>query len=172
MTNYFDFFNLPVSPRVDQAQLKKTFYANSRRFHPDFHTLADGQTQDDSLEQSTLNNKGYKVLKDDDQRLRHLLELHDALGEEGSNKMPQAFLMEMMDLNETLMELRTGGDPALRGKVDAMINDLEGHLRSEVHELLHTYDDATATPEQLAKLKDYYLKRRYLRRLREQTPEV
>jgi molecular chaperone HscB len=32
MSNYFEFFNLPLSPKVDKALLKKTFYANSKRF--------------------------------------------------------------------------------------------------------------------------------------------
>lgn len=172
MINYFDFFGLPLSPGIDKAELKRRFYANSKRFHPDFHTLAGEDAREEALEQSTLNNQGYKILTDDDRRLKHLLDLKGVLGEEGSNKMPQAFLMEMMDINEALMELQFDENPAARKKVDKMIDDLEADFDEEVKTVLNHYDDATVSPEDLEKLKDYYLKKRYLRRLRQQTPEV
>lgn len=172
MTNYFHFFDLPVSPTLDAAALKRTFYANSKRFHPDFHTLADEAAREEALEKSTINNQGYKVLADEDRRLKHLLELKGVLGEEGSNKMPQAFLMEMMDINEALMELQFDDDPAARAKIDAMIADLEAGFYADVTDLLNQYDDATVSEAELEKLKDFYLKKRYLRRLKQQKPEV
>lgn len=172
MTNYFKFFGLPLAPTVDQAALKRTFYANSKRFHPDFHTLEDAATQEVVLEKSTLNNQGYKILRDEDRRLKHLLELKGILGEEGSNKMPQAFLMEIMDLNEALMELEFDDDPAARARVDKIVAELEAGFEAEVAGLKASYDDATATAADLAKLKDYYLKRRYLRRLKQRRPEM
>ncbi len=172
MTNYFNFFDLPVSPAIDKAELKKRFYANSKRFHPDFHTLAGDEAREEALEQSTLNNQGYKLLTDDDRRLKHLLDLKGVLGEEGTNKMPQAFLMEMMDINEALMELQFDEDPTARAKVEKMIADLEYSFDQEVAEVLNHYDDATVSSEDLEKLKDYYLKKRYLRRLKQQSPEV
>lgn len=172
MTNYFQYFNLPTSPRVDQAALKKQFYANSKRFHPDFHTLAGEEAQEEALEQSTINNQGYKTLTDDGLRLKHLLDVKGILGEEGSNKMPQAFLMEMMDINEALMELQFDDDPAARTKVEEMINGLEADFDRDVADVLNHYDDGTVSETDLEKLKDYYLKKRYLRRLKQQTPEV
>ncbi|MCX8212267.1 MAG: Fe-S protein assembly co-chaperone HscB [Lewinella sp.] len=172
MINYFTYFNLPVSPTIDQAALKKQFYANSKRFHPDFHTLAGEKAQEEALEQSTLNNQGYKILTDADRRLKHLLDIKGALGEEGTNKMPQAFLMEMMDINEALMELQFEDDPAARVKVDGMIGGLEAGFDEDVAKVLNHYDDATVSKVDLEKLKDYYLKKRYLRRLKQQAPEV
>jgi molecular chaperone HscB len=172
MINYFHFFNLPVSPTLDLAALKRTFYANSKRFHPDFHTLEDEAAREEALEKSTINNQGYKVLADDDRRLKHLLDIKGVLGEEGSNKMPQAFLMEMMDINEALMELQFDEDPVARTKIDAMIGALEADFHADVADLLNHYADATVSATDLEKLKDYYLKKRYLRRLKQQAPEV
>ena len=172
MPNYFEFFDLPPAPRVDQAALKKRFLANSRAFHPDFHTLADEATQQRALEQATLNNQGYKILRDDDLRLKHLLEVRGLLAEGSNSQLPQSFLMEMMDLNEARMELEFDDDPAARARVDGMIDELEAGLRTTAAPVLDHYDDATATPADLAALKDYYLKKRYLRRLRQQEPEV
>lgn len=172
MTNYFKFFGLPVSPTVDQAALKKVFYANSRKYHPDFHTLEDEAAREASLEKSTINNQGYKVLSDEDRTLKHLLDLKGILGEEGSNKMPQAFLLEIMDVNEALMELEFDDDPAARAKVEQMIAGLEAGFRCEVGDLLENYDDATTNDAELQRLKDYYLKKRYLLRLTNRNPEV
>lgn len=167
MTNYFSFFNLRPSPILDEAELKKTFYANSKRFHPDFHTLEDEATQRDVLERSTLNNQGYKILADEDSRLKHLLEVRGVLGEEGSNQVPQDFLMEIMEVNEALMELEFEDDPSVRLKVTGLIDQLDADLRREVADILENYNDDTATQAELDQLKDYYLKRRYLLRLRE-----
>ncbi len=166
MTNYFDYFGIPVSPSVDKADLKKKFYANSKRFHPDFHTLKSEAEREAALEQSTLNNQGYKLLLDDDRRLHHLLTLKGVLGEEGSNSVPQDFLMEIMEVNEALMELEFDDDPAAREKVNSLINALAADLEQSVAELINQYDDATVSPESLEQLKDYYLKKRYLLRLR------
>jgi molecular chaperone HscB len=167
MTNYFSFFNLRPSPTLDEAKLKQTFYANSKRFHPDFHTLEDEATQQDVLEQSTLNNQGYKILADEDSRLKHFLEVRGILGEEGSNQVPQDFLMEIMEVNEALMELEFEDDPSVRLKVTGLIDQLDADLRRDVADTLENYDDDKATQAELDQLKDYYLKRRYLLRLRE-----
>lgn len=166
MTNYFTFFNLPLSPTVDQAVLKKTFYANSKRFHPDFHTLKSDEEREEALEKSTLNNQGYKILANDDKRLKHLLEVKEVLGPEGSNSVPQAFLMEIMEVNEALMELEFDDDPAARQKVNTLIEELESDLRQSVTNLINNYDDSTVSNAELEQLKNYYLKRRYLLRLR------
>ncbi len=166
MTNYFKFFGLPTAPTVDQGALKRTFYANSKQFHPDFHTLSDAATQDDALERSTHNNRGYKTLRDDDLRLKHFLEVHAQLGEEGTNTVPQDFLMEIMEVNEALMELEFDDDPAAREKVMGLIAQLEGDLEAEVEPVIEAYDPEAPSPAALTSLKDYYLKRRYLLRLR------
>ena len=173
MSNYFEFFNLPLSPKVDKALLKKTFYANSKRFHPDFHTLKGAEEQDEAMEKSTLNNQGYKILNNPDKALKHLLELKGTLGVEGSNSVPQDFLMEIMDVNEALMELEFDGDPAAKEKLQTLIDNLETELEQSVADLVNQYDDATVSPADLEKLKDYYLKKRYLLRLRSKgAPEM
>ncbi len=167
MTDYFSFFGLRPSPTLDQATLKKSFYANSKRFHPDFHTLETEAAQQEVLENSTLNNQGYQILADEDLRLKHLLELRGALGAEGTNRVPQDFLMEIMEVNEALMELEFEDDPIVREKVSGLIDQLDAELRETVARTLEQYDDSTVSDAEVEALTDYYLKRRYLLRLRE-----
>ena len=103
--NYFEFFEIPISFKVDEAALKRIFYANSKKYHPDFYTLESEEKQAEILELSTLNNQAYKTLSDFDKRMKYILDLKEILAEEGQNQLPQSFLMEMMDINEVLMEL-------------------------------------------------------------------
>ena len=66
MINYFKHFGLPVRLNLNQAELRKLYYHNSRKYHPDFFTLENNAKQDEVLRLSTLNNEAYNVLKDDD----------------------------------------------------------------------------------------------------------
>ena len=76
------------------------------KHHPDFFTLDGIEKQMEALEVSTLNNKAYNTLKDFDRRLKYILEEKSVLKEEGSNNLPQEFLMEMMKVNEAVMDLQ------------------------------------------------------------------
>lgn len=167
MTNYFAFFDLPISPNLDQTELKKRFYANSRRFHPDFFTMESEAKQAEILELSTLNNQAYKALQNDQSRLQHLLELKGALAEEGQNQVPQDFLMEVMDINEALMELEMEEDPSLRSGTIAAIQKLQEEIKADVAPIMAHYDDKTASEIELKQLAAYYLKQRYLVRILE-----
>ena len=165
MINYFDFFGIPLSPSLNGAELRRQFLANSKKYHPDFYTLEGEIKQAEILELSTLNNQAYKVLKDDDQRLKHLLEIKGVLAEEGQNSVPQDFLMEMMDINEGLMELEFEPDSEKVEAVKTAVEELENNMLAEVQSIIDHYDDQSVTAEELNSLKDYYLKKRYLLRI-------
>lgn len=167
MINYFTFFELPIAPALDQAELKRRFYANSRRFHPDFYTMEHEEKQAEILELSTLNNQAYKVLQNDESRLKHLLELKGALEEEGKNQVPQDFLMEVMDINEALMELEMKEDASLKAQTAEAIRQLKKEIKTAVNPIIAQYDDKSATAIELKQLAAYYLKQRYLLRIEE-----
>ena len=165
--NYFEFFAIPVSFQVDEAQLKRTFYANSKKYHPDFYTLESTEKQEEILELSTLNNKAYKTLKDFDARLKYILEWKGILGEEGQHKVPQDFLMEMMDINEALMDLKMDPNEEQLAKTRAQVENLEKELMDGILPVLSSYTGAEEQEGDLQKVLDFYLKRRYLLRIRQ-----
>ncbi len=168
MVNYFEFFGLPAVPMLDEQDLRRRYLANSKRYHPDFHSLEDEAKQAEVLELSTLNNQAFKVLKDFDQRLHHLLELHGVLAEEGQNTVPQDFLMEMMDINEGLMELEMmdGGEEQHK-VVSEQISTMETSLREDIQDVLEGFQEKSPGEKELNVLKDFYFKKRYLLRIRE-----
>lgn len=164
--SYFKFFGIPVSLSIDNSLLKQKFYTNSKSFHPDFFTLDSVEKQMEALEQSTLNNKAYNTLKDFDSRLKHLLEIKNVLQEEGNNSLPQEFLMEMMDVNEAVMDLQFDFDEAKYSELLIEVDTAKASLRSHIKAIIPKIGDQI-TAEDLAELKDYYLKSRYLIRLEE-----
>jgi len=167
LVNYFEFFELPVAFCLNEADLKQRFYRNSKKFHPDYYTLHSEEKQDEILELSTLNNQAYRTLSDFDLRMKYVLELKNALADEGKNKLPQEFLMEMMELNESLMELESGFDQLTSDRLRQQVKNLEEKSLNAILPLLENYDDKTVVPEDLHVVKDFYLKKRYLLRFLE-----
>jgi molecular chaperone HscB len=163
--NYFEFFGIPISFKIDKSALKRTFYANSKKYHPDFFTLESEEKQTEILELSTLNNEAYKTLNDFDKRLKYILDIKGILEEEGQNKLPQTFLMEMMDLNEVMMELQFDYSEAEAEKVKQMVEAKEQEIYAEVADIIEAYDEKNTPDSELSKVKDYFLKKRYLLRI-------
>ncbi|MEO0778490.1 MAG: Fe-S protein assembly co-chaperone HscB [Bacteroidota bacterium] len=165
--NYFEFYELPLRFELDTAALQQRFYANSKKYHPDFYTLTDAAKQAEILELSTLNNEAYQTLRDPDRRMAYLLRLQGALGDEGQNKIPQDFLMEVMDLNETLMELEFDYDAAAYERVRGEVAALEEALWRAIAPRVVAYRGEAGQAADLEAIKNYYLKKRYLLRIRE-----
>lgn len=163
--NYFEFYEMPITLKIDAADLKKKFYQKSRALHPDFHTQATAEKQAEILELSALNTEAYKTLSNFDARLHYFLTLKGELTEENKNEMPQDFLMEVMDINEALMELEFDFDEQKFSEVEKQIKGIENELVSDISPLLESYDDTEGTAEQKKKLKIFYLKMRYLLRI-------
>ena len=164
--NYFEFFNLEPSFYLDENLLRKAFLQNSKKYHPDFFTLESEEKQAEILERSTYNNEAYKTLKDFDKRLYYILELNNVIEEEGKNTVPQDFLMEMMEVNEALMELEFDFNPIKKEKLENQLDALEQNLLNSIESNLKGYTSTTKS-ENLNPVKDYYFKKKYLIRLRE-----
>ena len=165
--NYFEFYDLPISFLLDEGALKKTFYANSKRFHPDFFTLEGEEKQNEILELSTRNTQAYKTLSNVDSRMKYILDLKGVMAEEGKNKLPQDFLMDMMDINEAIMELEFDFDETAYQKILADAQNIESQLFEEIKPILESYKENVTHDLDLEKVKIFYLKKRYLLRILE-----
>lgn len=165
--NYFDFYNLPVAFNVDATALRRIYLDNNRKFHPDFYTLASPAQQEEALERSTRNNEAYKVLSDPDARMKHILDLYGLWEEEGQQTaaLPQDFLMEMMDMNEELMDLEMEYDAAKHALLQQQLHALETQMTNEITQVTDRWSPETGTVEELAAVKNFFLKKRYLLRI-------
>lgn len=149
---------MPVSLQVDKTALSKKYFELQKQFHPDFFTQADEDDQKEALEKSSQVNKALKVLQQQEETIKYVLQLKGLLENNEKYALPPGFLMEMMELNEKLVE----EDPAtFRQEVAG----LESSLKDDVNDIIDNYDDATITTEMLLKIKEYYFKKKYLHRI-------
>jgi molecular chaperone HscB len=132
--NYFEFFSLPPKLEIDTAALEKSFYALSRRLHPDRFPGKSATEQDAALRESSLLNDAYRTLRDPIARTEYLLKLEGVELEEQSKAateaaratgkakqqiVPPDLLEEAFELNMQLEEMRAAkkmgeDDPQLR----------------------------------------------------------
>lgn len=169
--NHFQFYDLPIQFELDEAALRRTFLRLSKQYHPDFYTLDSDEKQAEILELSTRNNEAYKTLKDPNKRLHYILQIKGLI-QEGTGNLPQAFLMEMMDLNEAVMELQIDYSTDQHTVLKTQLQQQRQALRHDIASLLKEYNDTQATKEQLEAIRDYYYKNRYLQRLEENLNKV
>lgn len=152
--NYFELFDIPVSFRTDKADLARKYFELQKKYHPDFFAQATAEEQAEALERSSDVNKALKVLRNEEETIKYVLQLKGLLEEEEKYQLPSTFLMEMMDLNE---------DPS--GNSVENINHLEKELYAEVSGIIENYDDAHITTADLLKVKEYHYKKKYLQRI-------
>ncbi|MCC6410994.1 MAG: Fe-S protein assembly co-chaperone HscB [Saprospiraceae bacterium] len=165
---YFEFYGLPQTLNLDEGQLRRLFYQKSKEHHPDVHTLANEDVQAQNLDLASFNNDAYRTLSNPTLRLKYVLQLHGLLGDEKQlTKLPADFLMEMMELNETMADLEFEPNPEKLNKLNRDVDELEQSLDNQINTLLLQWSIETNQPGDLEKLQDYFLKKRYLLRIRE-----
>ncbi len=169
MTDYFAFYGLPVTFHPDAALIKQKFYELSKKYHPDFYINESEDKQSEVLELSTLNNKAYQLLGNPQKRLQYILELKGMIQEGEGYKLPQDFLMEMMDINEALMDLQFDPDAARLEELKKEVDGVEVALTAKIDALTVSFDNLNEEQQSLvlAQIKDLYYRNKYLYRLRE-----
>jgi len=118
-TTHFELFGLPLTFDVDMTQLDSHYRELQRAAHPDRFANASDQERRISMQQATQINEGYQILKDPLRRGRYLLELGGYRFDDGPHTNNDVeFLMEQMELRESLGEVREADDVfAALGKV-------------------------------------------------------
>ncbi len=167
---YFDFYNIPVSFIIDEKKLRSLFLRKSKELHPDFHTLESEEKQQEILDLSTLNNEAYKVLSDKNKRMEYILKNMELVGEGVKNTVPQEFLLEMMDINEEIMELQFDYNENKHKHLLALVQQKEEALEEKGLTILAAFD--SSNPETAIPIRDYYLEKKYLIRLRENVMQI
>ena len=168
MPDYFTLFSLPPHLHLDLHALEKTFYAQSRKLHPDRFAAKPAAEQQAALAVSSQLNDAYRTLRDPILRTEYLLslqgiqleeqsraatELAKSTGTQKKQVAPPDLLEEAFELNMALEEMKMDPDPnvradlqAARTKFTAMLAETQQQLES----LWTKWDaavDADDTPE-------------------------
>jgi molecular chaperone HscB len=131
--DFFTLFSLPRHLHIDTAALEKSFYAQSRKLHPDRFAAKPAAEQDAALAASSQLNDAYRTLRDPIARTEYLLSLEGiqleeqsraatdaakAAGTEKRQVAPADLLEEAFELNMALEELKMGDDPDARAQLE------------------------------------------------------
>ena len=161
--DYFEIFSLPPHLTIDTAALEKSFYALSRKLHPDRFAARPIAEQEAALAESSRLNDAYRTLKDPIARTEYLLKLEGIELEEQSSAatatartsgtqkkqvVPEDLLEEAFELNMQLEEMRMAkkmgeDDPQLRKDLESAKRDFDANLATTDADLarLHTQWD-------------------------------
>lgn len=165
---YFELFEIPVQLKVNTASLSKKFFALSKKFHPDYFANENEEAQAEALEKSALLNKAWKTFQNPDSTIKYVLQESGLLEEEEKYELPPAFLMEVLDINEQLMD---AGDEPVKDSLQLTIKDLQTNIYEPVKEIVESYQEGITTKEELLQVKEYYYKKKYLDRISRQLSE-
>lgn len=118
--NYFELFGLPVSFEVDKALLTERYRNLQRSVHPDKFANATDRERRLSVQQAAVINEAFETLKSPLARARYMLGLHGLeVNDESNTIMDPVFLMQQMELRESLEEIGNSKDiDALGGFID------------------------------------------------------
>lgn len=167
MENYFELFGIPVQLQVDTNALRPTFFALSRKFHPDFFVGRSSGEQQEALEKTALLNKAWKTFQQPDELIRYVLEIHGYWQAGEKYELSPDFLMEVMEINEAMMDRQDEDAKNLVEKLTSLQTSIQEPVKNTLREEIFTPSD-----EKLSLLKEYYYREKYLQRLREQLPAI
>lgn len=98
---------IPQSFDIDVTSLTQKYRDLQRQLHPDKYTLKSEREKQIAEEQSSCVNKAYFTLLKPLPRAQYLLERRGVPIEEDNSEADQAFLMEIMEVNEDIMDADT-----------------------------------------------------------------
>ncbi|MEO0653131.1 MAG: Fe-S protein assembly co-chaperone HscB [Planctomycetota bacterium] len=163
----FEVFGLEPRFELDAEALRKRLLKLSRRLHPDF--FGDDSVQRELAERNSAElNDAYARLSSDIARANLLVAARGGPDAESERQMPQAFLMEVMEWNETLEEAREASDDRSALRVEALAGELteaRASAMAQAGRLLDSNGDPTEVRRQLNAV-------RYVDRALEQVEEL
>lgn len=164
--DYFELFDLPVSLVVDKKAVTKKYYALSKKYHPDNFSLQNAAQQEEALAMSAKINEAKKMLSSSHARLAYILRQKEIVIPDEKHQLPPAFLGEMMDINEALMEIEFDPNEAAKEKIKEAVAAQSDKLLEGVKSFFEA-ETLEIKEENKALLKDYYYKKKYLARIEE-----
>ena len=102
----YEIFGLAPGTSPDARELKRRLLRFSRLTHPDFHGNGPEEERARAERNTALLNEAHEILSDDFARADWIIRHLGGPAESDERQMPTAFLMEVLEWNETLEEAR------------------------------------------------------------------
>lgn len=166
--NYFELFALPVAFEVDPNILSKHYRELQRASHPDKFASATDPERRLAVQTAAQVNEAFRVLKSPLERGKYLLSLQGInLDEETDTSMDSQFLMQQMELRESLETIRDAQDPL--AKLANLLQDVESNISDMILELSELF--ARTDAEAYSQARDTIRKMQFMHKFRDEVEE-
>lgn len=156
--NYFELFEIQPAPSLtDHTYVAKKYQSLQKKFHPDFFTDATEEEKEEVLRKSAAINKGYNILRNKHKLLEYFLQEKGEIKPDEKFDLPPDFLMEMMEINESISEGETTD-------AEKKVQDFESSLNADVKNIFKKKPSEISAAE-LKTLKEFFYKTKYLQRV-------
>lgn len=120
VVNFFECLELPEAWYVEEQILQDAYFKKQQQWHPDRFVGRDEALKTKALQQSSLVNKAFQVLRSPVLRAEHMLELKNISVPQETIQDPE-LLMEMMEYQE---RSETATPDELRSLLEVVREDL------------------------------------------------
>ncbi len=132
----FECLGLAATFDVDASLLRRRLLRASRLVHPDFHGSSGAEARAAAERATALLNRAHALVAEPAARADWLVRSLGGPAENEQRPMPQAFLMEVMEWNETLEAARESAPgSAARSELSALEASLRERRESVLAEL-------------------------------------
>lgn len=144
--NYFDLFGLPVGCEINAATLRDNFMQMQRQYHPDRYAAASDTERRRAVQIASFINGAHQTLQLPLKRAEYCLELAGLrIDSETDTKMDPMFLMQQMELRESLEEIDSAKEPykaldTVRGEINDLVKTTSVKASGFIQK--QQYDDA------------------------------
>ena len=156
MQNYFELFDLETSFFISDSNLKDSYRREIARFHPDKFASKTDSEKLQALQNTSLLNTAFEMIKSPLNRASYLLKL-DGVDpfDEKDTAMDHDFLISQIDLREELevIESKTDSD-----QLEDFIVRIDSHIQSKVESISNAFQvnsDSLQIKKDVRELKFY-----------------
>ena len=154
MQSHFELFGLTPMYSVETEALERSYREIQSKVHPDRFAHAGDAERRASLQWTTRVNEAFQVLKNPVARARHLLELHGVdVAFETNTAMPPDFLMQQMELRESLEEAVGTKDGSRIDLLRSNLGKEKGALEKAIAEAIDAKQDYAGAAGLVRKLQ-------------------
>ncbi len=150
--NYFELFQLPLQFAIDPSQLSRAYRELQRVVHPDRFVNASAHERCLAQQKATLVNDGYRILRDDLCRARHLLQLKHVECQQHTLNDTE-FLMTQMQLREELEMIAANQDLGQLGALLTHVQQQQQACKDRLQALFSAKDDLQPACDEVIKLQ-------------------
>lgn len=132
--SFFDVFGLAEDFSVDAEQLTQRYRQLQQHLHPDRFVSKPDSERRWSMQAASFVNEAYQTIQDELRRAGYLLQQNGiSIDEETDTQMDPMFLMEQMELRESLEMAESSADPFVA------LDLIRKELRSSIEEKSQAY---------------------------------